>query len=370
MGARKRAIRDTGNGSDVASQLRAIERSDGDGVVEFGDGVCLKVSSLGKVFFPAGGVTKGDLMRYYTRVWPVLGPHMQDRALVLKRYPDGVGGPMFFQQNAGAHVPDGVRVKTIDTQEEGPKARLVGGDLQTLLYTVQMGAIEIHPWLSRVSNVDAADRCLIDLDPGKEVPFAAVVSLARDVVKIATQCALPVAVKTSGSRGIHLVIPLPPKTTFDTSGQLAILLARAIVALRPGQATVERMIKARPAGTIYVDAMQNARGKSMAGPYSVRAKEGATVSAPIHERELTARLRVEAFTMKSTAARVSRVGDPWGDALANPPTAQVVRDAISSLEQVLDGEQPNVKPPVAAKRRGAGGDGAGTAGGRRAARRG
>ncbi len=180
----------------------------------------------------------------------------------------------------------------------------------------------------------------------------------------------PVAVKTSGSRGIHLVLPLPRKTTFETSGQLAVLLSRAIVTLCPERASVERTIKARPAGTTYVDAMQNARGKSMAGPYSVRATEGATVSAPIRERELTARLRVGAFTMRTAAARVSRVGDPWGDALAEPPTAEVVREALRSLELVLDEEQPHVKPQVAARRRSAGGGGAGTAGGRRTVRHG
>lgn len=369
MGARKRAAPGTGTPAHVESQLRVIESGSGTGFVELGSGVRLKVTSLGKVFFPAVGTTKGDLMRYYTRVWPVLGPHLKDRALVLKRYPDGLEGPMFFQQNAGAHVPASVRVETIDTQDEGPKARLIGGDLQTLLYTVQMGAIEVHPWLSRMSDVDSADRCLIDLDPGVDVSFAAVVSLARDVLRIATQCALPVAVKTSGSRGIHLVVPLPPRTSYDTSLQLGMLLARAVVAFRPEQATIQRTIKARPAGTIYVDAMQNARGKSMAGPYSVRAKAGATVSAPLRERELTARLRLDAFTTRTMAARVSRLGDLWGDALAAAPTARVVKDAMQALEQVLEGARPNVKPRVAAKRKSAGGDGAGTAGGRRPARR-
>lgn len=275
---------------------------------------------------------------------------------------------MFFQQNAGAHVPEGVRVETIDTQDEGPKPRLVGGDLVTLLYTVQIGAIEVHPWLSRVSDVDSADRCLIDLDPGKDVKFSTVVALARDVLQIAAQCELPMGVKTSGSRGIHLVIPLPPKTSYDVSSRLAIMLARAVVGLRPERATVERSIRMRPAGTIYVDAMQNARGKSMAAAYSVRAKENATVSAPLRAAELTSRLRVGAFTMKTVQARLSRGGDAWGDLLAKPPTARMVQAATQALESVLE-EGSREQPRKVAKRREAGGAGAGTATGRRRTRR-
>src|SRR3954467_8061117 len=123
----------------VEAQLRAMERDGGEGTVDFGRGRKIHVSSLNKVYFPKAGVTKGALMRYYAHIWPVLRPHVEGRALILKRHPDGVGGPMFFQQNAGANVPEGVRVATMDTVDEGPKPRIVGGDLLTLLYTVQLG---------------------------------------------------------------------------------------------------------------------------------------------------------------------------------------------------------------------------------------
>src|SRR5215208_279276 len=192
----------------VEAQLRAIERGDGEGELSFGRGATLHVSSLSKPFFPKAGVTKGGLMRYYTRVAHMLLPEIEGRALVLKRYPDGVAGSMFFQQNAGEHVPDVVRVATLDTVELGAKPRIIGGDLATLLYTVQLGAIEVHPWLSRVADIDSADRCLIDLDPGENVPFSTVVALARDVLRITEECELSTAMKTSGSSGIHLVISL------------------------------------------------------------------------------------------------------------------------------------------------------------------
>ena len=321
--------------ADVVAQLGAIERAGGVGALNVGRGAELRVSSLDKEYFDEG-VTKGALMRYYATVWPVLKPHVQDRALVLKRYPDGASGPMFFQQNAGEHVPDVVRVETFDTKEDGPKPRIVGGDLVTLLYTVQIGAIEVHPWLSKVGDVNAADRCLIDLDPGDDVPFSAVVALARDVLGIVHACALPAAVKTSGSSGMHIVIPLPPKTSYDTSAALAMLIARAVTAQHPTRATVERSLRARPPGTIYVDAMQNARGKSMACAYSVRARTGAPVSAPLQERELTARLRTATYALRSMPRRVARVGDLWGDALAVRPGTRALMTAMKALERIVD----------------------------------
>ena len=326
----------SGRSRDVEAQLAAIEKTGGDGEVDCGKGDMLRVTSLGKTYFPEAEITKGALMRYYARLWPFMEPHVRDRPLVLKRYPDGIDGPIFYQQNAGPRVPEAVRVEKVATAGEGPQARIIGGTLATLLYTVQLGAVEVHPWLSRIGDIDAPDRCLIDLDPGDDVPFAAVVSLAKDVVAIAEQCELPVAVKTSGSSGIHLVLPLPPKTSYDISLQLASLIAGAVVALRPDRATVERSIRKRPAGTTYVDAMQNSRGKSMAGPYSVRPRADGTVSMPVRPRELTARLRTGAFTVRSAQARVMRVGDLWGEALAKKPAAQAVRNAIASLARVLE----------------------------------
>ena len=353
--------------ADVRSQLRAIERNGGGGEVKVGRGPSIRVSSLGKQFFK-NGVTKGAVMRYYTDIWPAIERHVKDRPLVLKRYPDGVGGPMFFQQNAGAHVPQGVRVESSGTNEDGPTSRIIGGDLATLLYTVQLGSIEVHPWLSRVGDLDATDRCLIDLDPGDDVPFPTVVALARDVLQLVRECELPAAVKTSGSRGMHLVIPLPSKTSYDTSARLAMLIARAIAAHRPERATVERSLRARPAGTIYVDAMQNARGKSMACAYSVRAKEGATVSAPLRPRELSARLRTVAFSLKTMPPRVTRMGDLWGEALAVRPTKRALQNAMRVLEQLVDNASADA-PLRRQKRGGGGGEGAEPTAGRRRDRR-
>jgi bifunctional non-homologous end joining protein LigD len=159
-------------------------------------------------------------------------------------------------------------------------------------------------------------------------------------------------VKTSGSSGIHLVIALPPRTSYETSARLAMLIAQVVVAARPERATVERSIKARPEGTIYVDAMQNARGKSAASAYSVRAKPGATVSAPLAPRELTARLRMAAFTVKTMPPRVAKRGDVFAEALAQRPTAaRALRNAL----QVLDTALTATRPQRGQKRSGRGG---------------
>ncbi|HEV7994436.1 MAG TPA: non-homologous end-joining DNA ligase [Gemmatimonadaceae bacterium] len=348
---------------DVESQLRTIERGADDGEIVIGKNARLHVSSLSKPFFPDAGITKGGLMRYYTRVAPLLLPELEGRALVLKRYPNGVDGPMFFQQNAGDHVPDEVRVATLDTVELGAKPRIIGGDLLTLLYTVQLGAIEVHPWLSRVDDVDTPDRCLIDLDPGDDVPFGTVAMLARAIARIAEGCGLPVAIKTSGASGLHIVLPLAPRTTYETSAALALRLAEAAVAAHPDIATVERSVKARPKGSIYVDALQNARGKSMAAPYSVRARATASVSAPLRERELTGRLRIDAFTVRSMPARLARTGDLWGDAIATRPTARAIARAMAALDDTASAPPPSTARTV---RTTAGGPHAGSTSRRRA----
>ena len=349
----------------VVAQLEAIERDGGDGDVSLGRGVKLHVSSLDKVYFPDAGVTKGALMRYYAQVAPVLLPHLDGRPLVLKRYPEGIAGEMFFQQDAGPHVPDVVRVQALDTEEKGKRMRIIGGDLATLLYTVQLGAIEVHPWLSRVNDIDSPDRCLIDLDPDDEVPFSSVVALAGDILRIVEEFGLSAAVKTSGSTGMHVVLPLPPRTSYATSVRLASRIAELTVKLRPTVATVERSIHRRPEGSIYVDAMQNARGKSAASAYSVRARQGATVSAPVEPGELTGRLRMSAFTVQTMPARIARMGDIWGSALKGRPTTRALTRALQLLEDALDASATDAEVPRARKRGRAGGRDAGPGDARR-----
>lgn len=316
------------SGSNIVTQIDRLTSERNEGTLNFGPRKSLRVSSLDKIFFPDAGVTKGDLMRYYALVAPALLPALKDRPLILKRYPQGIGGPSFFQQNAGAHLPKGVRTAEVET-EDGQKAeRLIGGDLMTLLYTVQLGTIAVHPWQSRLPRIDFADYSTIDLDPGKGVPFPRVVELARLIGAELERLELIAALKTSGSRGLHIVLPLPARTNYERSARLAEAVAAHVVTRHPKLATLERAIQQRPKGTIYVDAQQNARGKSVASVYSVRERPGAPVSAPIEWSELNEKLRIENFTIATMSRRLERVGDLWSRAMQR-------RNPAGTIDRVL-----------------------------------
>jgi bifunctional non-homologous end joining protein LigD len=304
-----------GRASPVVRQLEDIERSGGDGTLRLASHSTLHVSSLDKLYFPDDGITKGDLMRYYATVAPALLPIIKDRPLILNRFPDGIGSSSFFQQNAGEHLPAGVRTAKVVTEAGKPAVRIIGGDLLTLLYTVQIGTIAVHSWQTRLQSHDFADSTTIDLDPGDGVRFHEVVALARAIKLELDEFELAGAIKTSGSSGLHIVLPLPPRTPFGYAAAVAEAIADRVVKKHPKRATVERSIEARPRGSIYVDAQQNAEGKSVVAAYSVRARPGATVSAPLEWKELRSTLRLDTFTVKTMPSRIRRVGDLWGAAM-------------------------------------------------------
>ena len=295
----------------IIAQLDSIEESAGSGRIDTAKGVTLDVTNLGKVFFPKKKLTKGDLMRYYVEVAPFILPTMADRPLVLKRFPNGVTAPAFFQQNAG-EPPDVVRTGTIHTQGGSTNLRIVGGDLTTLLYIVQLGAISVDPWHARVQSLDHADYTIIDLDPGPRAPFKKVVQVARWTKETMDELGLHGAIKTSGSRGLHIYMPLPPNTPNEAATLVAQIVATRVSEEHPKEATIERMVKARSETSVYVDYLQNIIGKTVAGAYSARAKEEATVSTPLEWDELTDDLDPREFTIETAPSRFAEVGDVWG----------------------------------------------------------
>jgi bifunctional non-homologous end joining protein LigD len=300
----------------VIAQLRALEDARRDGTIELPDGSRIGVTNLAKIFWPASKLTKGDLLRYYTEVSPFILPAVEDRPLVMKRFPNGVGGPAFYQQRSRQEKPPaGVRIEVLpdelDPISEDDARRFVGGSLITLLYMTQIAAISQDPWFSRVQSPLDADYVAIDLDPGDGTPFARVLDVARWVHDELETLRVPGVPKTSGSSGLHIYIPLPPHTSYE-SGQLFCQIVATVIASRhPRVATVERTVHARPRGTVYVDYLQNILGKTLATAYSARASAFAGVSTPLTWEEVQDGVNPQDFTIVTAPARFRAVGDLW-----------------------------------------------------------
>lgn len=308
----------------ITAQLQAIEDGSGDGTIQLAQDDSLNVSSLAKIFFPKPRVTKGELMRYYTSVWPYLRPVLDDRPLSLKRFPDGVAGKFFFQQKAPANPPDVVRVESIPSPGGDTQQRIVGGALGTTLYCTQIGAFECNPWNVRVKSLDHPDFTVIDLDPGPKSPFARVIEVALWVREALDHLGLHAGVKTSGATGIHIVIPLPSNSTNAVAERVPRLIAEAVAGAHPQSATIVRPISERGNSKIYVDFGQNARGKTIAAAYGVRARPEATVSTPLAWDELVPSLDPRAFTVRTMADRLKRIGDLWGPIMKKPNPGRIV----------------------------------------------
>ncbi len=300
--------------SKVVEQLHDVENGAGSGSMTVSPGVKVDVTNLGKVFFPKKKLTKGDLMRYYATVAPLVLPVMADRPLVLKRFPNGVTAPAFFQQNAG-ETPDFVRTETIHTQGGSTNIRIIGGDLATLLYTVQLGSISVDPWHSRLQSLDHADYSIIDLDPGPRAPFSRVRQVAQWTLETMKGLGLHGALKTSGSTGLHIYLPLPADTPNEAATLVAQIVATRVSQEHPKEATIERSVKARGAATVYVDYLQNIIGKTVAAAYSARANPDAMVSTPLDWEELGEDLDPREFTIETAPARFAEKGDIWATQL-------------------------------------------------------
>ena len=318
--AQRTPARTTQRNQNLVKQLDDIEDNGGAGDLVI-DGGRLSVTSLDKVFFPETGHTKGDIMRFYAKVAFALLPAIADRPLVMKRFPNGVRGHAFYQQKAPETAPPPVRIERVtDKADKGltPADRIVGGDLATLLYVVQLGAISIDPWNSRVPDVQFADYSIIDLDPGAKAPFSRVVEVALVVKDVLDELGLRAIPKTSGAQGLHIVLPLGPRVPNDGARMLAEIVARRVADRAPRIATVERTVKLRPSGAVYVDYLQNIRGKTVAGVYSVRAQRVPSVSTPLTWREVNSKLEPESFTIDTVPQRLQRVGDLWAKEMRRP----------------------------------------------------
>jgi bifunctional non-homologous end joining protein LigD len=302
----------------LVERLRDMEAARKDGEIRLPNGDALNVTNLGKMFWSDLKITKGDLLRFYAEVSPLLLPVLEDRPLVMRRFPNGVGKPAFYQQRHPEAPPPGVRRMRLPADvdppdEEGPRDRLIGGSLTTLLYMTQLASISQDPWFSKVGDPWHCDQVAIDLDPGDEAGFDKVLDVARWVKDELDTLGVPSLPKTSGSSGLHIFIPLPAQTTYESGQLLCNVVATLVSQKHPRVATIERMVRRRPRGTVYVDYLQNILGKTLASAYSVRASDYAGVSTPLTWKEVARGVDPREFTIRTALARFRKVGDLWAE---------------------------------------------------------
>ncbi len=289
------------------------------------------LTNVDKVFWPDEGYTKGDVVAYYRAIAPHMLPYLADRPLVMVRYPDGITGKSFFQKDAPSWSPDWLhtaRVWSGDAEREIDY--FIADSADALAYLANLGAIPLHVWSSRTSLLERPDVCILDLDP-KGAPFPHVVTIALEARRLCDEVGWPSYIKTSGSAGLHVLLPLGAACTHDESRQLAEVLARLVADRLPDIATVARHIPKRK-GRVYLDAYQNGHGKLLVAPYSLRPLPGAPASTPLRWSEVGPRLDPRQFTLKTLPARADALAeDPLRPAFTEVPDLPAILGRLTAL---------------------------------------
>jgi bifunctional non-homologous end joining protein LigD len=292
----------------------------------------VKLSNLEKVFFPDDGITKGDLIDYYRTVAPVLVPHLRDRPFTMRRYPDGAYGKAFFQKDAPSHMPDWIPTfrAHVSTRESPARKKWIDtplvNDEDALLWMVNMGCIDMNTWYSRVDKPDRPDFVLFDLDPSPDVGFKETVQVALIVKQALDALGLASFPKTSSVDGMHVLVPVERRYTFDDTREFSEIIAGAIARMHRGLATTE-WSKARRRG-VLIDSNQNGEGKTIASVYSVRPRPRAPVSTPLRWEEVNDQLDPAAFTLDVVLERIRKYGDLFEGVLT---TRQRLDKALKAL---------------------------------------
>jgi bifunctional non-homologous end joining protein LigD len=299
----------------VPAGVRIIPRDQTEAVVTLGDHE-VRLTNLQKPFGTDLGITKGDLLQYYLEVAPVLLPHLRDRAMVMKRYPNGAAGPFFFMKRAPAPRPEWIETCAIEHASGNVIDFPIIQDVPALLWVVNLGCIDLNQWYARCDDVDRPDYLHFDLDPGKDVAFARVAETALILRDALTGLEMPTLVKTTGSRGMHLYVPIVRGPTQKQVWTFAKTLARELAAHHPKLMTAEYRIAKRPAGRVLLDYNQNAWGRTLASIYSVRPHPRACVSTPVTWDEVERGITIEGFRIDNVPTRVASLGDLWAPLLS------------------------------------------------------
>jgi bifunctional non-homologous end joining protein LigD len=277
------------------------------------------ISNASKVFWPAEGITKGELCDYYGAIADSLLPYLHDRPVLMVRYPDGIEGKHFYQWNVPAGTPSWVHTEVIHSDEHARDITFFRvEDRDTLLYIANLGCIPIHIWASSVGSLEQCDWCVIDLDP-KEAPFSDVIRCAQVLHRLCEQIGLLHYVKTTGKTGLHIMVPLARQCTYEQSRTLGELLARVMLREVSDIATITRHVTKR-GDKVYLDYLQNRHGQTIVAPFSVRPLPGATVSMPLEWDEVVDGLNPKDYTIRNALERMQRLGaDPVAPVLSEVP---------------------------------------------------
>jgi bifunctional non-homologous end joining protein LigD len=276
----------------------------------------VRLTNLRKIFWPEIGLTKGDLLQYYADVAGVLLPHIRDRAMVMKRYPHGASGEFFFMKRAPEPRPSWIEICPIDHGSKGIIPFPMIQDRAALMWVINLGCIDLNPWYARCDDVDRPDYLHFDLDPVKGAGFEEVRQTALVLRDALDGLKMPSYPKSTGSRGIHVYVPIVRGPTQKEVWGVSKAIAQALAIARPGLITAEYRIAKRPLGRVLVDYNQNAWGRTLASVYSVRPRPRAPVSAPVTWREVERGFQIDDFRVDNMAARVAKQGDLWKPLLA------------------------------------------------------
>src|SRR5918996_2537527 len=289
-------------------EFLSLTKPKGDLIVKVGREQ-VSVTSLDRIYWPDEKLTKFDLLCFYLKVADYIMPYLKDRPAILQRYPRGIKAPMFFQQDLES-APEFIKTARLTNQEGRQLDYGVYSTIGSMLHFVNLGNIEQHPWHSTTKHLDKPDWIAIDLDP-KSAPWENVLQVALVVKEVADEIGLEVFPKTSGSSGMHIYVALKPTNDYEQVAEFAKLFAGEVARRAPKIATVERTIAKRRSTQVYVDWMQNARGKSLASVFTARAKPKASVSMPFTWKQVSQGVKITDFTITNVPELLQKKGDPW-----------------------------------------------------------
>jgi len=296
---------------------RLVIPRDQDNIVASIEGKEVRLTNLRKIFWPELGLTKGDLLQYYADVAAVLLPHIQDRAMVMKRYPHGASGDFFFMKRAPEPRPSWIEICRIDHGSKGIIPFPMIQDRASLMWVINLGCIDLNQWYARCDDIDRPDYLHFDLDPAVGTTFDRVAETAIVVREALDTLKMPSLVKTTGSRGLHVYVPIVRGPDQKQVWTFAKALSHELAVRNPALITAEYRVAKRPKGRVLVDYNQNRWGSTLASVYSVRPRPEATVSMPVTWKEVERGIRIEDFTVGNVPVRVAKLGDLWKPLLAS-----------------------------------------------------